>query len=564
MGKMLKIGIAASSLMVCGSYAELVYSQPFIGDASGDHPMLDYGWETLNETTTGLVENATFTNKSAIANGRGNGSASVVAEIDAVSPGFSISQRGYPYFATADPELDLYPTDSFCLTYTTISTVLGIDEVGKLSVEQRADGTDSVIRFAVKIGTNWYASAENFGGNGGDDDGSNNTWALKEMEPADFAAAANWLEVSFGATDIIVGAAPASDLSGDVAAYGLLLNTGVDPNPGDHVRVDNFQVYDTVALPSNDLIYSQPFYKSSGLASVTNWGWTTLVESISGVVENPSYESNPTTVEAISTGTGGLDVGAFNAVYPTNAVVGNGGYGFFAPKQVADYAGAAALMYTVIPTNTTVAGLQQLRVDQNNDNTDSVIRFAIQIGSQWYVSAENFGGQNPTSVYLVKEMEESDFSDANKWLELTVTPGAAGEITVGSTPGAALSGAISAYGLYLDAGTTPLAGDHVRFDNFQVYGTGSTVPPGGTEPYIVSFDPMGATSSLSFTGGVSEAYIILSATVLGDGFSTTVTPVSVSVGGLAGDVITTDGSGDATAEITSGEDQAFYIVETAQ
>jgi len=77
-----------------------------------------------------------------------------------------------------------------------------------------------------------------------------------------------------------------------------------------------------------------------------------------------------------------------------------------------------------------------------------------------------------------------------------------------------------------------------------------------------NFNPSG-TSSLSFTGGVNSAYVIKSANSLTIGGYTTVTPSAVTTGSLAGDVITTDGTGSATAEFTETAPAQFYKVESA-
>ncbi|MDF7823469.1 hypothetical protein P4B35_05550 [Pontiellaceae bacterium B12227] len=552
MCRYIKYGAVAISLLAGHSFGEVIYSQPFYNFAT-DKPFADFGWTAIVQGVDGVEENPAYTNKIVEGVGKSGGSTDEGA-VDAITP-VGASVNGYAFFA---PKQDFAAyTNATALLYTTITTDLTVSGLTKLRIDQRNDNADSVIRFAIQIGSQWYASAEDFGG-------QNGAYAVKEMVETDFSDETKWLEltvVTGAAGEITVGGTPASSLSGIIDAYGIYVDAGVAPGgPGDHMRLDNFQVYDDAVPPTYDVLYSQPFYLNSGTPRpLPEWGWTSIVESASGVVENPTYADNA--VEAVASGVGGADVGGVNSMWPTNVTTGTRGYGFYAPKQDADYNGAA-LCYTVIPTNTTVAGLQKLRIDQKNDNADSVVRFAVRIGSQWYASVEDFGGQNGS--FAVKEMIETDFSDASKWVELTVTLGGSGEITLGSTPASSLSGTINAYGLYLDAGTAPGGvGDHIRFDNFLVYGAASITPPGGTEPYIVSYDMSSGMSSLSFTGGVSEAYMIMSATTLGTEFSTTVTPVSVSVGGLAGAVITTDGSGDATAEFNSVGDVEFYVVETA-
>ncbi|VGO12531.1 hypothetical protein PDESU_01084 [Pontiella desulfatans] len=555
MRNMSGIGVVAVSMLVGSSFAEVIYSQPFYNSAT-DKPLSEFGWSALVHGVDGVEENPAYTNKVIEGVGRSAGATDEGA-VDATTP-VGATENGYTFFA---PKQDFAAyTNAVAILYTTISTEITVSELTKLRVDQKNDNADSVIRFAIRIGSQWYASAEDFGGENA------TSYAVKEMVEADFSDETKWLELTVAtgaAGEITVGSAPVSALSGTINAYGLYVDAGTAPGgAGDHMRLDNFQVHDGAAPPTYDVLYSQPFYLDAGSPlPLTEWGWTSLVFSASGVVENPIYAGNE--VEAISSGVAAGDMGAVNAIFPTNVTAGTRGYGFFAPKQDAAYAGATALMYTTLPTNTTVSGLQKLSVEQKNDNADSIIRFAIRIGSQWYASADEFGGQN--AAYALKEMLEADFSHPAKWVELTVVLGGAGEISLGTTPASALSGIIDAYGIYVDSGTTPGGeGDHIRFDNFQVYGSANTVPPGGTEPFIVSYGMSGGISSLSFTGGVSEAYIILSSSALGSGFSSTVTPVSVSIGGLAGNVVTTDGAGDATAEFNSAGNVEFYMVESAQ
>ena len=94
---------------------------------------------------------------------------------------------------------------------------------------------------------------------------------------------------------------------------------------------------------------------------------------------------------------------------------------------------------------------------------------------------------------------------------------------------------------------------------------GSVVsPPGVLEITSFSVDPSGSTASvLSFTGEVSADYVLTSSGILSDGFPNTVTPTSASVGSLLGDVITTDGAGNASVEFTETGTVDFFRIESA-
>ena len=218
----------------------------------------------------------------------------------------------------------------------------------------------------------------------------------------------------------------------------------------------------TLALASGaaaELLYAQSFINpGTPDLSLTNYNWTSVMESTDGVAVNPTYTGNR--IEGVA----------------------QGDYGFLAPRLTggAAYRGSNTLFYTTAVPNLTVAGLEELSVDQRNDETGSVIRFTIQIGSQWYASAIDYGGRN--SDWATKEM--TSFSLASNWNELTVTTGGTGEITLGSNPASALSGTIAAYGFFANAGSI---GDHLRFDNFEVNGVALDILPAT----ILSITPVG-------------------------------------------------------------------------
>lgn len=215
------------------------------------------------------------------------------------------------------------------------------------------------------------------------------------------------------------------------------------------------------------VIYSQPFYMSgSADRPASDFGWTALVDTDSaGVVDY--VHSASTTAAGIGRSTGSSnDPGKVNATtYATGPTTA--GYAYYAPKADGNVsAGAHALYSTGEVPDVPVTEITSIAFEQRNDNTNSVMHAAIKIGSQWYASATDFGGQNAT--WTSKSLAPADFAAAGNWNLLTVTTGGAGQIALGAAAASDLTGTITDMGLYIDSGTTPQSGDHARFDNFVV------------------------------------------------------------------------------------------------
>ncbi|WPJ96430.1 PEP-CTERM sorting domain-containing protein [Coraliomargarita algicola] len=160
-------------------------------------------------------------------------------------------------------------------------------------------------------------------------------------------------------------------------------------------------------------------------------------------------------------------------------------YGYIRTQNEVGYSttDGPALMFTTEPTSvldtTNISSISKLSVGIRADGSGTDIaegRFAIQIGSQWYVSAisatSNSNLGPPSSSNLPEEfttLETAalfDFSDGNNWHELTVALGSEGEISIaGSATGGTLSGDVTAFGIYAKNGAN---GDHFRIDNYTV------------------------------------------------------------------------------------------------
>ncbi|MDF7823460.1 hypothetical protein P4B35_05505 [Pontiellaceae bacterium B12227] len=118
--------------------------------------------------------------------------------------------------------------------------------------------------------------------------------------------------------------------------------------------------------------------------------------------------------------------------------------------------------------------------------------------------------------------------------------------------------------LNFTGGVSGTAGHHQFLDNVAVSTFVDTTEPINLNSAIVAylFDPSG-TSSLSFTGAVSTAYIIKST---GDLANTGFTPVvlaAATVGTLTNGTIVTTDTGAATAEFSESANAQFYKVESA-
>jgi hypothetical protein len=162
-------------------------------------------------------------------------------------------------------------------------------------------------------------------------------------------------------------------------------------------------------------------------------------------------------------------------------------YGYMNPGSSESYddADGPGLMFTTETTaaldSTDITDILSLSVDTRLDGSSedpAVARFAIQIGSQWYVSdislsiTTETGASGTITNFATSEL--FDFSSGDNWLEMTVTTGTGGGITVASsTVGGTLSGDVTAFGVYADFGND---GDHFRIDNYSV----TVIPEPGT------------------------------------------------------------------------------------
>ncbi len=168
-------------------------------------------------------------------------------------------------------------------------------------------------------------------------------------------------------------------------------------------------------------------------------------------------------------------------------------YAYTRPEGRVDYRGDAnglngndgpSLLFASAATtgldSTDIADLSLLSVDLNPDASigdPAIAHFAIQIGSQWYASNDDYTSTTelgPGGALDTFALSGIDFTNGNNWRAMTVSTGTGGEITIAAgAVGGTLSGDVTNYGLYAKNGNS---GDHFRFDNFEV----NVVPEPGT------------------------------------------------------------------------------------
>ncbi len=173
---------------------------------------------------------------------------SVITDLSAetVAVGVSDSSGGYAFFAPKGNPSSGNLTNEPALYYTAATPEAEIGTFTRVAFDWIGDNTDAELRVAVRLGGQWFASQQVF-----DDPrsnpGSSAAYLTESFEPADFSTANEWrilTSASAGSPGpITLGAAPSSDLAGNVEAMGVLLTAGVSPEAeGDHVRLGRFRV----------------------------------------------------------------------------------------------------------------------------------------------------------------------------------------------------------------------------------------------------------------------------------------------------------------------------------
>lgn len=216
-------GLAVTALPL---HAAQVYLQDFTNTGSLNLSLTDYNWSVV-VTESGNISaySSTYTSQQRV---------------------IGVANGDYAYYA---PKQDDSTTDAVlnnpALAITTAPGTIDIANLTSIDWDSSADNSDHAFRVAIQISGTWYASAATLN-DGVIDSGTSNFTALS-YSPTSFATASNWLAIQNttvgSAGTLSLGAAPVSDLSGSVTAFGLYLVAGVNNEAnGDHVRWDNFEI----------------------------------------------------------------------------------------------------------------------------------------------------------------------------------------------------------------------------------------------------------------------------------------------------------------------------------
>ena len=116
---------------------------------------------------------------------------------------------------------------------------LPIDQISALSVHMNNSRAADIVRFAVLVGGQWYATAEGFSMDA--DGASYNSWSstAKRIEWQWSSDASDWLELNLlPGSALALGGAAASDLSGSIQGIGLYGQLA----DGSVIRLNDLQV----------------------------------------------------------------------------------------------------------------------------------------------------------------------------------------------------------------------------------------------------------------------------------------------------------------------------------
>lgn len=166
---------------------------------------------------------------------------------------------------------------------------------------------------------------------------------------------------------------------------------------------------------------------------------------------------------------------------------GNSG-GFVVPDSVGGYGakantGSVGIAWTTefAPINMSLTEITSLSFRSNNNNASDVMRFAVRIDSQWYVTTQAFthAGGGIYNDWSGAENEVFNFTtNAASWQLLNFTTGTGGTLSTGAVLSSALpTGTLSAAGIYLESNTGV-----VRYDDFTI----NVVPEASASALVVA------------------------------------------------------------------------------
>ncbi len=266
-------------------------------------------------------------------------------------------------------------------------------------------------------------------------------------DPDNKAVAYQWL---YNGTVIANG--PITSAVFSIGAYAITLRV-TDEN-------SNAWEDETLVTVSAPDCYSNSFpnYDVTRTTPYSNNGWSGYITADDGAVTDETNAAVPTA--------GGTEKDPYLFAAPRIAPIASTG------------AGLESLLFTTGVPTVSLASLESVSVSHNFDGSvadPASGRFAIRIGSAWYASTNSWSSTTNTGPNGALTTESllstgGDFTDGNNWQDLAVTVGGAGtgEISLGSAVGGALSGDVTAFGVYVEHGN---GGDHARIDDFVVCGS---------------------------------------------------------------------------------------------
>lgn len=148
----------------------------------------------------------------------------------------------------------------------------------------------------------------------------------------------------------------------------------------------------------------------------------------------------------------------------TSPVISNGASvsgavnGFLFQSNQAGNINAPHIWWTNETTFGDISLLDSLTVDLRNGSTNEDLRFALQVGSSWYVSQSVFNN----SVVDVATLNLSLDVENASYFSLNFTPGVT--LSMGTAASLPLSGTVTAVGLF----TGSRDNTNIRIDNFRV------------------------------------------------------------------------------------------------
>ena len=155
----------------------------------------------------------------------------------------------------------------------------------------------------------------------------------------------------------------------------------------------------------------------------------------------------------------GTDITASPVISNGASVNGVAPTGFlFQSSLISGSVGTPHIWWTNETTFGDISLLDSLTVDLRNGSTNEDLRFALQVGSSWYVSQSVFNNSVADAATLNLSLDVENAS----YFSLNFTPGVT--LSMGTAASLPLSGTVTAVGLFTQSRDSA----NIRIDNFRV------------------------------------------------------------------------------------------------